>query len=139
LALTDKVKDKGKGKVIAVHSLSTTPWRRSGKWRYSSTHSLTSALDGGEWSASHPDSFTLRERAPGTHWKRGCVGPRAGLDAVVKRKIPSSWRDSNPRSPSSLPVIILWSPPWCHPWNTCSVSPCFMCYELKGKAVLVLN
>jgi hypothetical protein len=25
LALTDKVKDKGKGKVIAVHSLSTTP------------------------------------------------------------------------------------------------------------------
>jgi hypothetical protein len=24
-----------------------------GEWRYSSTHSLTSALDGGEWSASH--------------------------------------------------------------------------------------
>jgi hypothetical protein len=26
------------------------------------------------------------------------VGPRAGLDAVVRRKIPSSCRDSNPRS-----------------------------------------
>jgi hypothetical protein len=27
-------------------------------WRYSSTHSLTSALDGGEWSASRPGRFT---------------------------------------------------------------------------------
>jgi hypothetical protein len=38
------------------------------EWRYSSTHSLTSALDGGEWSASRPGRFTPRERAPGTHW-----------------------------------------------------------------------
>jgi hypothetical protein len=29
-----------------------------GEWRYSSTHSLTSALDGGEWSASRPGRFT---------------------------------------------------------------------------------
>jgi len=27
---------------------------------------LISALDGGEWSASRPDRFTSRERAPGT-------------------------------------------------------------------------
>jgi hypothetical protein len=32
---------------------------------------LTSALDGGEWSASRPGSFTHRERAPGTHWIGG--------------------------------------------------------------------
>jgi hypothetical protein len=38
---------------------------------------LTSALAGGEWSASRPDPFT-----PGTHWIGGCVGPRAGLDDV---------------------------------------------------------
>jgi hypothetical protein len=31
--------------------------------RYSSTHSLTSAPDGGEWSTSHPDRFIPRERA----------------------------------------------------------------------------
>jgi hypothetical protein len=30
------------------------------------------------------------------------MGPRAGLDAVVNRKIPSPYRDLNPRS--SLPV-----------------------------------
>jgi hypothetical protein len=30
--------------------------------RYSSTHSLASALDGGEWSASRPDLFIPRER-----------------------------------------------------------------------------
>jgi hypothetical protein len=47
---------------------------------------LTSALDGGEWSASHSGCFTLRERAPGTHLTEGCVSPKAGLNAVVKRQ-----------------------------------------------------
>jgi len=49
---------------------------------YNSTHSLTSAVDGGEWSGSHPGIYTPRERAPGTHWIGGWVGPRAVLDAV---------------------------------------------------------
>jgi len=40
---------------------------------------LTSELDGGEWSVLHPGCFT-----PGTHWRRGWVGPRAGLDTVAK-------------------------------------------------------
>jgi hypothetical protein len=60
-----------------------------GEWRYSFTHSLTAALDGGEWSASHPSRFTPRERVRGTHWIGGWVGPRAVLDAVVWRKIPN--------------------------------------------------
>jgi hypothetical protein len=38
---------------------------------------MTSALDGGEWSASRPGRFTPREKAPGTQWTGGCVGPRA--------------------------------------------------------------
>jgi len=33
-----------------------------GEWRYSTTHSLTTALDGYEWSASRPGCFTHRER-----------------------------------------------------------------------------
>jgi hypothetical protein len=52
-----------------------------GEWRYSPTHSLTSVLDGGEWSASCPGRFTLWERAFGIHWIGGWVGPRAFLDA----------------------------------------------------------
>jgi hypothetical protein len=52
-------------------------------------HSLTSALHGGDWSASRSGRFTPRERAPGTRLRGGWVGPRAVLDAVVKRKIPS--------------------------------------------------
>jgi hypothetical protein len=32
------------------------------------------------------------------------VGPRAVLDAVVKRKIPSPGRESNPRTPIVQPV-----------------------------------
>jgi hypothetical protein len=71
---------------------------------YSSTHSLTSALDGGEWSASRTDRFNPTERALDTHWIGGWVGPRAVLDAVVKRKIPSPCQESNPRTPIVQPV-----------------------------------
>jgi hypothetical protein len=48
---------------------------------YGSTIFFTSALAGGEWSASCPGRFT-----PGTHWIGGWVVPRAGLDEVEKRK-----------------------------------------------------
>jgi hypothetical protein len=72
--------------------------------RYSSTHYLTSALDGGEWTAPRPDRFTPREIAPVTHWIGAWVGTRAFLDAVVKRKTPSPRRDSNPRTPIVQPV-----------------------------------
>jgi hypothetical protein len=39
------------------------------------THFFTSALDGGEWSASRPGRYTPRERAPGTLWIGGWVDP----------------------------------------------------------------
>jgi hypothetical protein len=47
---------------------------------------LTSALVGGEWSASCPCRLTSGERARSTHWIEGWMGPRAGLDEVEKRK-----------------------------------------------------
>jgi hypothetical protein len=77
---------------------------RIGEWRYSSKHYLTSALDGGEWSASRSGRFTPRERDPGTHWIGGWVGSRAVLEAVVKRKIPNPHRESNLRTPIVQPV-----------------------------------
>jgi hypothetical protein len=64
-----------------------------GEWRYSS------APDGSEWSASRPCRFTQKEIVPGTLWIGGWVGPKTGLDAMVKRKIPSPRRESNPRTP----------------------------------------
>jgi hypothetical protein len=67
-----------------------------GEWMLSSTHSLTSILDGGEWSASHFGLFTPQGKIPGTHWIGGRVGPRAGLDTVSKRKISGSRREPNP-------------------------------------------
>jgi hypothetical protein len=45
---------------------------------------LTSALVGGECSASRPGRFTSVKRAPGTHWIGGWVDPRAGLDDIEK-------------------------------------------------------
>jgi hypothetical protein len=42
---------------------------------------MTSALVGGEWSASRPGRFTI-----GTHWIGGYVSPRTSLDDVEKKK-----------------------------------------------------
>jgi hypothetical protein len=51
-----------------------------------------------------PAALPPREGAPGTHWIGGWVDPRAVLDAVGKRKIPSLRRESNPRTPLVQPV-----------------------------------
>jgi len=48
---------------------------------------LISVLDGDEWSASHSGRFIPVWTVPSTHSVEGWVGPRAGLDAVTKRKI----------------------------------------------------
>jgi hypothetical protein len=63
---------------------------------------LTSALVGGEWSASHSGRFTTGERSLSTHWIGGWVDPRAGLDDVEKEKIldPTRIRTPTPRSSS---------------------------------------
>jgi hypothetical protein len=77
-----------KGKVVPVLNwISTIPWRHMGEWRYSSTF-----LDlGTRWrwvvSFTHLPLYPRGERAPGTHWIKGWVGPIVGLDAVKKRKI----------------------------------------------------
>jgi len=42
-----------------------------------------------EESVSRSCHFTPGERAPGTHGIDSSVGPRAGLDAVAKRKFPA--------------------------------------------------
>jgi hypothetical protein len=74
-------------------------------------HSLTSALDGGEWSASHPSSFTSRERTSSTHWTGGWAGPRNGLDTASKRKIPSPHQELNPNRPIVQPIDAFMA--WC--------------------------
>jgi hypothetical protein len=51
---------------------------------------------GTRWRVSgqlHPPAALLQGRDPGIHWMGGWVGPRAGLDAVVKKKFPSPWWD----------------------------------------------
>jgi hypothetical protein len=57
---------------------------------YSPTHSLTSALDGGEWSDSRPGRLTPKEGTSRTRWIGGWVGPKAGLDAKIL-EIPSNF------------------------------------------------
>jgi hypothetical protein len=47
---------------------------------------LTSELVGGEWSGSRPGHFTPGKEPPSTDCIGCWVGPRAGLNAVEKRK-----------------------------------------------------
>jgi hypothetical protein len=61
---------------------------------------LTSALVGREESASCPGRFAPRERASGTHWIGGWVGPRAGLDDAWKILDPTGTRTLTARSSS---------------------------------------
>jgi hypothetical protein len=64
---------------------------------------LTSALDGGEWSALRYCRFNLGKRAPGTNWIDGRVDPRTNLDAEEKRKIFCTCQELKPgRTSSSL-------------------------------------
>jgi len=76
---------KGKGKVHPIIGHEGP----EGEWRYSSTLSLTSALDGWMVNAT-PRPLYPRER-PGTHCTGGWVGPRAGLDGCGK-SFPTGFR-----------------------------------------------
>jgi hypothetical protein len=93
-----------------------TPWRRlGGERRYSSYSFSTSALDGGECSASRPGrDFTPGERARGTHCTGGWVGPRAGLDTEDRGKILCPCRGSNPDRPVVQPVVRHYTA-WANP------------------------
>jgi hypothetical protein len=51
-----------------------------------------------------PAAFYPRGKDPGTHWTRGWVGPRAGLDAEARGKILSPCRGSNLNCPVVQPV-----------------------------------
>jgi hypothetical protein len=78
--------------------LSSPATRHGGAWgerSYSSYSFLTSALDWGEWSASHPAALCPGERTPGIHCTGGWVGPRAGLDTDARGKILCPCRGSN--------------------------------------------
>jgi len=118
--VTQYQQGKGKGKIVPVLSLNWTPHHEGvlGMWRYSSTHSLVSALDGGEWCASRPGRFTPRERVPGIHWIGSWMSSRAGLDAVpyqiryqsLQRLI--RWRYINYKSYLSWMILVVTTGYW---------------------------
>jgi hypothetical protein len=64
----------------------------------SSCSFLTSALDGGAWSASRPGQLYPQERTSSTHCAGGWVGLEAGLDTEHRGKS-LCFRGSNPDRP----------------------------------------
>ena len=78
------------------------PWRPRGEWRYSSTLSLTSTLDGvgGE---CHTLGTLHLGRRPSIHCIGGRVGPRAGLD-WCRKSHPTPGFDPRPSSPQRVTI-----------------------------------
>jgi hypothetical protein len=77
---------------------------------------LSSAVGGGEWSASRPGSLTPGERAPDNFWIGGRVGPRLGLEDLNRTKnlapagtrTPTSWPSS--LQPVAIPTeLYIWT------------------------------
>lgn len=85
---------------------------------------LTSAVDGGEWSAWRLGHFTPTERVHDTHWRGFLMGSKASLDAVEKRKVCCPFQKLNVghpahslllyglRFPSSNPLTFNYSNSW---------------------------
>jgi hypothetical protein len=90
-------------KVKVKLSLGLTKYHatKTNKWVEVWVHAfLMSGLHEGDWLASRPDHFTSGEKAPGTHRIGGWAGPKTGLDAAMKRKIPVPCREPNPYRPA---------------------------------------
>jgi hypothetical protein len=90
--------------------------RHGGAWgerRCSSYSFLTSALDGGEWSASRPGRASHPRKGPPvpTHCTGGWVGPRAGPDAGARGKVVCLCRWSNPGRPARSQTLYWLSYP----------------------------
>jgi hypothetical protein len=83
-----------KGKVVLVLNWLSTCHEDMEEWRYSSTILDLGTIWG--WVVSFTSlQLYPGERAPGTHWIGGWVGPTVGLDAMEKRQI-LHYRESNP-------------------------------------------
>jgi hypothetical protein len=67
---------------------------------------LTSIPIGGDRSASRPCCFTPGDRAPGSHWIGGWVGPGAGMDAMENKNITCSCQELNLGHPARSIVAI---------------------------------
>jgi hypothetical protein len=62
---------------------------------------LTSALVEGKWSAPRPGRFNPEEGDHDTHWIRGWVGPRTGLEDVDRENLTLTGTRTPIRRPSS--------------------------------------
>jgi hypothetical protein len=117
-------KRQKKGKIFTVlKKLTITPWRHMGKWMYSS--SILNLSLSWRWVVSiTPRRIYPEERDPDTQWLGRWMGPRAGLDAVKKRKVSFPCWESNPGRPASSTLLYKLS----YPGSCYSVS-CLFCKQ----------
>jgi hypothetical protein len=76
-----------------------TPWWHLGEMRYNSYSFLTSALDGGEWSASRPGRALPWGKDPRYPLDRRLDGPQSRSGHKGQRKNPLPLPQIEPRSP----------------------------------------
>jgi hypothetical protein len=82
---------------VKVKQSHYTPWRRLGERRYSCYSSLTSALDGGEWSASRTGrALHLRKEPPVPIGQEAGWAPESVMTQRLEEKSFYLCRGSNP-------------------------------------------
>jgi hypothetical protein len=79
---------------------------------------LTSALDGGEWSASRHGRFSPGKSTADNYWIVGWNGLRADLDAMENRKtVPP--QEIEPRPSCLLPIAVSTEVSWLTKFVIC--------------------
>lgn len=89
--------------------LITTPWKRTGEWRWSPTHSKP-WQHVWRWDFNFtPGRFNDRKRAAGPIWITGWVEPIAGLGALKMRKILANTGNRTPAVQDAVDKFTVWS------------------------------
>jgi hypothetical protein len=91
-----------------------TPWRRLGKKRYSSYSFTTSALDGGDWSASRPGRSLPPGKGPRYPFDRRLGGPQSRSEHRGRRKNPLLLPGIEPRS-TVVQLVFRHYTTWANP------------------------
>jgi hypothetical protein len=112
------------------------PWRRMGNGGIAPRFSTT-AIDGGEWSASGPCRFTPKRRAPGPHCIGGWVCPRAGLDAVEQRKMSCLAGNRTPAVQLVAHHYTDWAIP--APWNNNGYTLVIITYKHENRTKFMVH
>jgi hypothetical protein len=116
-----------KNSSAAIELDNTTPWRHTRKWRCSSTHSVTLAVDGGEWQ----DLLGRPATEESATWCPLTDGPRglSGLWGTQNTQLPPAWIEPESTTLSVCLAKLQGRLKMSAVWTHCFVCVCVCVWE----------